>query len=207
MGSKTPNLGNALFTKTQQRVLGLLFGNPDRSFYSNEIVRLSGMGNGTVQRELAQLVGSGLVTAGLIGNQKHYQANRAAPIFEDLRRIVLKTFGLADVLRAGLQPLSKRIQVAFVYGSVAKGADTARSDIDVLIVSDHLAYADVIDAMRDARETLGREVNPSIYKRVEFEKKVSEEGGFLNRVLEAPKIFLIGTENDIPKPGKAGSKR
>lgn len=207
MGSTKPNLGNALFTKTQQRVLGLLFGNPDRSFYSNEVVRLSGVGNGTVQRELAQLVGSGLVTAGLIGNQKHYQANRAAPIFEDLRRIVLKTFGLADVLRACLEPLVPRIQVAFVYGSVAKGSDTATSDIDILIVSDHLAFADVIEALRDARETLGREVNPSIYKRVEFEKKVSEEGGFLNRVLEAPKIFLIGTENDIPKPGKARPKR
>ncbi len=207
MGSIKPGLGDVLFTKTQQRVLGLLFGNPDRSFYSNELVRLSGMGNGTVQRELGQLVGSGLVTAGLIGNQKHYQANRAAPIFEDLRGIVLKTFGLADVLRAGLDRLVARIQVAFVYGSVAKGSDTAKSDIDILIVSDHLAFADVIEALREARETLGREVNPSIYKRVEFEKKVSEEGGFLNRVLEAPKILLIGTENDIPKPGKARSKR
>jgi predicted nucleotidyltransferase len=207
MGSTKPNLGNTLFTKTQRRVLALLFGNPDRSFYSNELVRLSGMGNGTVQRELGQLVGSGLVSAGLIGNQKHYQANRAAPIFEDLRRIVLKTFGLADVLRASLEPLLPRIQVAFVYGSIAKGSDSAASDIDVLIVSDHLTYADVIDTLRDARETLGREVNPSIYKRVEFEKKVSEEGGFLNRVLEAPKIFLIGTENDIPKPGKTRPKR
>jgi predicted nucleotidyltransferase len=207
MGLIKPGLGDALFTKTQQRVLGLLFGNPDRSFYSNELVRLSGVGNGTVQRELLQLVASGLVTAGLIGNQKHYQANRAAPIFEDLRGIVLKTFGLADVLRACLEPLAPRIQVAFVYGSVAKGSDNAASDIDILIVSDHLAYADVIDALRDARQALGREVNPSIYKRVEFEKKVSEEGGFLNRVLEAPKIFLIGTENDIPKPGKARPKR
>lgn len=207
MGVKKPGLGDVLFTKTQQRVLGLLFGSPDRSFYSNELVRLSGVGNGTVQRELGQLVGSGLVRAGLIGNQKHYQANRAAPIFDELRGIVLKTFGLADVLRARLEPLAKRIHVAFVYGSVAKGSDTATSDIDLLIVSDHVAFADVIDALANTQEAFGREVNPSIYKRVEFEKKVSEEGGFLNRVLEAPKIFLIGTDHDIPKPGKARSKR
>jgi predicted nucleotidyltransferase len=207
MGAINPNLGEALFTKTQQRVLGLLFGNPDRSFYSNELVRLSGVGNGTVQRELGSLVASGLVSAGLIGNQKHYQANRAAPIFEELRGIVLKTFGLADVLRARLEPLAARVQVAFVYGSVAKRTDTARSDIDVLIVSDRLAFADVIQALGDARGVLGREVNPAIYGRVEFEKKASEEGGFLARVIEGPKIFLIGADNDIPKPGKARSKR
>ena len=207
MGSTNPSLGDALFTKTQQRVLGLLFGNPDRSFYSNELVRLSGVGNGTVQRELASLVASGLVTAGLIGNQKHYQANRAAPIFDELRGIALKTFGLADVLRGRLESLASRIQVAFVYGSVAKGSDTARSDIDVLIVSDRIAFADVIEALGDAATGLGREVNPAIYGRVEFEKKASEEGGFLARVIEGPKIFLIGADSDIPQPGKARSKR
>ena len=207
MGSINPNLGDVLFTKTQQRVLGLLFGYPDRSFYSNELVRLSGVGSGTVQRELASLVGSGLVIAGLIGNQKHYQANREAPIFEELRGIVLKTFGLADVLRSRLLPLAARIQVAFVYGSVAKGSDTARSDVDLLIVSDRLTFADVIAGLGDAMTTLGREVNPSIYARVEFEKKAAEEGGFLARVIAGPKIFLIGADNDIPKPGKARSKR
>ena len=201
------SLGDALFTKTQQRVLGLLFGNPDRSFYSNEVVRLSGVGNGTVQRELASLVGSGLVTAGRIGNQKHYQANRAAPIFEELHGIALKTFGLADVLRARLDPLAQGMAVALIYGSIAKGSDTARSDIDILIVSDRLEFADVIEALGGAREILGREVNPSVYRRVEFEKKASEEGGFLARVVEGPKIFLIGAESDIPKPGKARSKR
>lgn len=201
------SLSDALFTKTQQRVLGLLFGNPDRSFYSNELVRLSGVGNGTVQRELANLLASGLVTAGRIGNQKHYQANRAAPIFEELHGIALKTFGLADVLRARLGPIAQGMTVAFIYGSIAKGSDTARSDVDVLIVSDRLAFTDVIEALGDAQEVLGREVNPSIYRRVEFEKKASEEGGFLARVVEGPKIFLIGADSDIPKPGKARSKR
>jgi predicted nucleotidyltransferase len=201
------SLADALFTKTQQRVLGLLFGNPGRSFYSNEVVRLSGIGNGTVQRELASLVGSGLVTAGLIGNQKHYQANRAAPIFEELHGIALKTFGLADVLRARLETIAQNMTVAFVYGSIAKGSDTASSDIDVMIVSDRLEFRDVIEALGDIQESLGREVNPSIYRRVEFEKKALEEGGFLARVVAGPKIFLIGADSDIPKPGKARPKR
>lgn len=206
MGSKT-SLGDALFTKTQQRVLAILFGAPDRSFYLNEIVRLSGIGNGTVHRELSRLLACGLVNAGLIGNQKHFQANRAAPIFEELHGIVRKTFGVVDVLRACLEPVAAAIQVAFIYGSVAKGSDRAGSDIDVMIIADKLAYPDLLAALDLTQTPLGREVNPSIYRRVEFEKKASEEGGFLSRVLEGPKLFLIGAERDIPEPRKARTKR
>ena len=213
MGFIIPNmgamlgLGDALFTKTQQRVLAILFGSPDRSFYLNEVVRLSGAGNGAVHRELATLLSCGLLTAGLIGNQKHYQANQSAPIFEELRGIVVKTFGVADVLRARLQPLEDSIQVAFIYGSVSKGTDKAGSDIDLMIVSDRVEYPDVIAALDPGATPLGREVNPTIYRRVEFEKKASEEGGFLSRVLEGPKLFLIGAERDIPQPRKARAQR
>ena len=206
MGSDV-GLGDALFTKTQQRVLAILFSAPDRSFYLNEIVRLSGAGNGAVHRELATLHSCGLVTAGLIGNQKHYQANRAAPIFEELRGIVVKTFGMVDVLRAALQPLSGKIAVAFVYGSVAKGTDKAGSDIDVMIVAEKSGYHDVLAALEPVRVSLGREVNPSIFRRVEFEKQAREDGGFLSRVMEGPKLFLIGAESDIPQPGKARPQR
>lgn len=202
----TIGLADALFTKTQQRVLAILFGSSDRSFYSNEIVRLSGAGNGAVHRELARLLECGLVTAGFIGNQKHYQANRAAPIFEEVRGIVLKTFGVVDVLRAALAPLAAAIDVAFVYGSIAKGNDRAGSDIDVMIVTETLSYPDILEAFgEDLR--LGRAVNPAIYKRVEFVKKAAEEGGFLARVLEEPKLFLIGADHDIPQPRKARPKR
>ena len=205
MGSST-GLGDALFTKTQQRVLALLFGAPDRSFYLNEIVRLSGAGNGAVHRELARLQGCGLVTAGLIGNQKHYQVNPAAPIYNEIRGIVLKTFGVVDVLRTMLQPFASSIDVAFVYGSVAKGTDKASSDIDVLIVSETISYPKLLEAI-GVVTGLGRAVNPSIYKRVEFEKKAAEEGGFLARVLEEPKLFLVGADHDIPQPRKARAKR
>ena len=136
-------LADALFAKTQRRVLGLLFGNPDRSFFANEIVRHAESGIGAVRRELAALEAAGLVTAKRIGNQKHYQANRAAPIFEELRGIVVKTFGVADVLREALAPLAAKIRAAFIYGSIAKGSDTATSDIDLMVISDEVAYADL----------------------------------------------------------------
>ncbi len=207
MGTRSLPIADALFTKTQQRVLGLLYGNPARSFYSNEIVRLSGVGIGTVHRELARLLASGLVTAGRIGNQKHYQANRAAPVFEELRGLALKTFGVADVPRTALAPLAPRIRVAFVHGPVAQGTDTAATDVDVLVLSDHLAYGEVIAALAGAERSLGRGVNPSIYGRVEFLRRIAEEGGFLARVLQGPRIPLIGSDEDIPRPAKARPRR
>ena len=199
MGTKKTSLGEALFTKTQRRVLGLLFGNADRSYYANEIVRFAGAGIGAVQRELERLETAQLVTVSKIGNQKHYQANCDAPIFEELRGIVLKTFGVADHLRAALAPLAKRIRVAFIYGSVAKGADTARSDIDVMIVSDELTFPEVIQALTKAEQEVRRSVNPSVYGLKDLRRKLAEDGGFVKRVMEQPKIFLIGSDDDLPK--------
>ena len=199
MGINSIGLADALFSKVQQRVLGLLFVNADRSFYTNEIVRFVGSGVGVVQRELETLAQSGLVTIKKIGNQKHYQANPDTPIFAELRGIMLKTVGLADILRLALLPLSDKIQTAFIYGSIAKGNDTAKSDIDVLIVGTELAYADVYEALSAHEDDLGRPVNPSIYSTQELQRKLAEENAFVSRVLEQPKIFLIGSENDLPK--------
>src|SRR5690242_19928896 len=134
-------LADALFTTTQQRVLGALYGQPQRSFTVTELIASTGAGSGAVQRELAKLTASGLLTVRPIGNQKHYQANPAAPIHGELVAILQKTVGLAEPLRDALQPLAKRIALAFVFGSVAKGSDTARSDIDLMVVSAHLGYA------------------------------------------------------------------
>ena len=204
MGSKASraSLADALFSKTQQRVLGVLFGKPDQSFFANEIVRLAGGGFGAVHRELAALEGTGLVTATRIGNQKHYQANRAAPIYEELRGIVLKTVGLADVLRKALAPLAPRIRAAFVYGSVAKGTDTARSDIDLMVVADDVEYGDVFKVASGAEAVLGRKINPTVLTSREL-KKESAEDGFHSRVLAQPKIFVIGSDHELGKPGKA----
>ena len=191
------DLADALFTKVQQRVLGLLFGNPERSFYANEIIALAQSGTGAVQRELARLQSSGLVTVQQIGRQKHYQANRASPVFEELRGLVLKTVGLADVLRAALAPLRDRIMVAFVFGSVAKGHDSAASDIDLMVVSDALSYADLFAALEPAVESLGRPVNPTVYSHADLKRRIDDDNAFVGRVLAQNKIWVIGSADDI----------
>jgi predicted nucleotidyltransferase len=192
MQAPTAGLSDALFAKTQRRVLGLLFGNPDRSYFANEIVRLAESGIGAVHRELATLEASGLVTATRIGNQKHYQANRASPIFEELRGIVVKTFGVAA-----------RIRAAFIYGSVAKGSDTAASDIDLMVISNEATYSDLFALAAEAERRLGRKVNPTVYTPAELRKKVAAKNAFATRVLEQPKVFVIGSENDLRESRKS----
>ena len=187
--------------------MGLLFGNPSRSYYANEIIRSAGTGVGAVQRELERLTAVGLVTAKKIGNQKHYQANRQAPIFEELRGIVLKTFGLADVLREALVPLAGRIDTAFVYGSVAKGTDTASSDIDLMVIGDKLSYPDIFPLLTKAESRLGRAINPTVYSRRELRRKLQDGNEFLSRVLKQPRIFLVGTDDALEKPRKSRKNR
>lgn len=198
MGNEKSNsISSALFSGVQQRVLGLLFGQAERSFYANEIERLGKTGRGSLQRELERLSQSGLITCTPIGRQKHYQASKASPIFEELRSIVLKTFGLADVLRAALAVHAATIRFAFIFGSVAKGSDTATSDIDVLVVAEGLGYSELYQALANAEQSLGRKVSPTLYSPEAFAKKVAGDNTFVMRVLSQNKIFLIGDENDI----------
>jgi len=152
---KRTSLANALFSTIQQRVLAYLFGQPERSFFATELIRLAGGGSGAVQRELARLAESGLVTVTRLGTQKHYQANPKSPIFAELCAIARKTVGLAEPLREALAPLTKRITAAFVFGSVAKRSDTAASDIDVLVLSDSVDYADVLPRCNRRKRSLG----------------------------------------------------
>ena len=194
------SLADALFSTTQQRVLGLLFGQPGRSFYANELMALTGSGSGAVQRELARLAQSGLVTLQVIGRQKHYQANALSPIFDELCGIASKTMGLAEPLRQALAPLAPRISAAFVYGSVAKRQDTASSVIDLMIVSDELTYPDVFTVLEELTQQLGREVKPTIYSRRQWTQRLARGDGFLKRVLEQPRIWLIGNDNALAKP-------
>ena len=198
--SRTPpsSLADAVFSGTRQRLIGLLFGQVGRSFYATELIGLTKSGSGAVQRELASLARSGLVTVRAVGNQKHYQANPDSPIFEELSGIARKTIGLADPLREALAPLADKIRAAFVYGSIAKRTDTAGSDIDLLLLlSDELAYADVFAALDAASSTLGRPVNPTILTSAELRKRLENEESFLTRVLAQPKIWLIGGEDAL----------
>jgi predicted nucleotidyltransferase len=191
------SLADALFSTTRQRVLAYLFGQPERSFFATELIKLAGGGSGAVQREVARLAESGLVTVKRVGTQKHYQANPKSPLFAELCSIAQKTVGLAEPLREALGPLAKHITAAFVYGSVAKRSDTAASDIDLMVVSDSLTYADLYASMEQATARLGREVNPTVYSRKELARRIKQKNAFVTRVMAQPKVWLIGAESDL----------
>lgn len=210
MGTNDPKLGTpdnplagALFSKIQQRVLALVFGHPERSFYLREMVTALKSGIGAVERELSRLEKSGLVTVERIGNQKHYRANREAPIFSELYSIVQKTLGLKEPLRQSLQPYADRITTAFVYGSIAKGTDTAKSDIDLMVIGDDLTYSDLYEGLEQVEKTLARPVNPTILDLAEWKRKRSDGNAFVTNVIRQPKIFIFGSEailGDEPEP-------
>jgi len=191
------SLAEALFTATQRRVMACLFGQPGRSYSVSELIHTTGAGSGAVQRELARLAGSGLLTVERVGNQKRYRANPDSPIHDELVAIVRKTFGLAMPLREALAPLADRLHAAFVYGSVAKGSDTATSDIDLMLVSDALTYADAMVALDPLMERLGREINPTLYTRAELRKRIADGNSFVTRVLAQPRLWLIGSDDAL----------
>jgi predicted nucleotidyltransferase len=190
------SLADALFTTTQQRVLALLYGQPSRSFFATELIELTGSGSGAVQRELKRLTSSGLVTAEHIGRQKHYQANASCPVFEELRALVRKTIAVAAPIREALAPLAKGIERALIYGSVAKGADTATSDIDLLVVADDLPLEALYAALAPVEKSLDRRISPSLYTRKEFDDRRAAGNPFLARVLGGEHLLLMGGEGD-----------
>ncbi|WP_372964839.1 nucleotidyltransferase domain-containing protein [Marinobacter sp.] len=184
------NIGDALFTKTQQRLLALLYGQPDQSLYLNELVRLAQVGRGSVARELAKLTDSGLVIMTRQGNQNHYQANRDNPIFHELAHIVQKTFGISEVLKNALLPVADTLEQAFIYGSVAKGEAHAGSDIDLMLIGHDLSYSDIMELLAPAEQQLQRTINPTLYSPEEFEKRIADNQSFVTRVMEQPRLEL-----------------
>jgi predicted nucleotidyltransferase len=191
------SVADALFSKVQQRVLALIFGHPARSFYTSEIVRSVHSGTGAVERELSRLQRSGLVSVERIGNQKHYRANHQSPIFEELQSLVIKTAALTEPLKKSLEPYSDNIKAAFVFGSVAKGADTAQSDIDLMVIGSELSYSDLYTTLQNAETILQRKVSPLFLSPEEWRRKASRKGSFVNKISALPKIFLFGSETDI----------
>ena len=195
----TTSIGDALFTKTQQRVLGLLYGKPQQSFYTNEIVRWADMGRGTISRELNRLVSAGMLLVRCEGNQHYYSANPDNPVYNELVNIVRKTFGIADVIREALMPVYENIDLAFIYGSIAKKEETSNSDIDLLVISDSLAYTDLMTVLADAESSLARTINPSIYTVAQIKDKLQQDNAFLTRVMEQPKLWIKGCDDDTRK--------
>lgn len=194
-GARRSSLADALFTATQQRVLGALFGQPDRSFFVTQIMELAGSGRGAVQRELERLLNGGLVTVRMLGTQKHYQANPESPVFDELRGIIQKTVGLAGPIREALESMVTDIHLALIFGSIARRTDTSSSDIDLLIVADEVRLEDVYKVLMPVEEVLVRRISTKLYTPAEFKDRVDQENAFVQRVLAGPVIELIGTVN------------
>jgi len=189
-------LGATLFGKTRRAVLALLYSHPDESFYLRQIARVTGAGMGSLQRELKQLSEAGIIRRSEIGRQAFFTANSKSPVFLELRNLIIKTFGVTDVLRAALSSLAETIQVAFIYGSIAGREIKQSSDVDVMVIGE-AAFAEVVAALSPVQETLAREINPSVYPPEEFKSKLAQGHHFLKSVLNGPKIFLIGDENEL----------
>ena len=178
-------------------MLSLLFGQPERSFGTVELIELAGSGRGAVQRELERLLKSGLVSATAVGTQRRYQANANTPIFRELRSLIQKTLGIPAAVRRSLQSIEDKIALAVLYGSVAKHSDTAESDVDVLIVSDALTLEEAFAALEGAERELGRRVSPTLYTTKEFRDKRRSGQPFVTKVMKGEHIVLVGNEDGI----------
>ncbi len=192
---------SCLFGKTKRSILALLYGHADESFHLRKILRLTGVSPGAGQRELARLSGAGIISRTLKNSQVHFQANSGCPIFDDLKSIIMRTLGVADVLRSLLEPLSRSIDAAAVYGSIAKGTETKESDIDVLIVGD-VAFTDVTGCLGPAQAILSREINPCVMSTAEFGRRISERDHFLSSALKGALIPLMGDFDELVRLAK-----
>jgi hypothetical protein len=190
-------LADALFTSVQQRVLGLLFGQPERRFQSVELIRLVGSGTGATHRMIKRLAQSGLVRESVEGRQKYYQANPDSPVFEELVALVRKTVGLLGPLRTALGPLVGDEGAAFVYGSVAEGKDRADSDVDLMVIADELDYPTLFEALQPVERQLGRPINANLMTPAEWRRKRAWSEGFSARVDAGPRLFVLGSENEL----------
>lgn len=194
------NLADALFSRTQQQVLGLLYGQPEKSFYINEIIRSTGMGVATIKRELDRLEAVGILQRVKIGNQQHYQAEPLCAIYRELRALVNKTLGVAGILSRALLPLKEQIELAFLFGSIARGTETTNSDIDLMLIGD-ITLEEVVEVTYAVQESLGRTINPRIYRPDEWQLLLTEQGSFIKDVMKHARIDLIGNTDE---PGQSG---
>lgn len=195
------SLAEQLLGSSRAAVLAALLLRPGEALHVRELARITGVSPGTLHRELRALTGLGLLQRRETGRQVYYTADRSSPVFEELAGILRKTAGLADVLRGALAPLAAQVRLAFVYGSMAAGGAKPHSDVDVMVLGD-ATFADVVRAVHPAQAALGREVNPTVMKPAEFTRKLRAGDGFAASVLRQPKIWLIGSDNDLAELGK-----
>lgn len=194
--SNRTGLADALFSQTRQKVLRLFFARQERDFSVKELIEQAEAGSGGVRRELARLVDSGLVQVKLQGRQKRYRANPDSPIFPELSSLVSKLLGPEQQVENALNSISDKIDLALIYGSVAKRTDHANSDIDLMLVSDSLTLEEAFEALEPAEINLSRTINPTLYKQEEFKKRRANNNPFLRKVLEGQYILLKGSINE-----------
>jgi len=188
-----PTLEALIFTEYRRKVLALLLLHPDERLHQREITRLTGTVSGTLSRELAKLTEAGILLKTPMGNQMHYAANRQCPIFDELASILRKTSGLADVLAGALLPWAGQIDAAFVFGSMASGKASSDSDIDLMIIGD-APFAELVAGLYLVQSQLGREINPKVYRRDEWQQLVAERGGFVRDAMSKPRLWVMGSE-------------
>ncbi len=188
-----------LLPACRQRVLGLLLLHPQTRYHVREIARLTNTTAGSLHRELSKLAKAQVLLREVSGNQVYYQANTSFTIFNELASILRKTSGLADILANALAPLSEKIEIAFVFGSIARGTESLGSDIDLLIVGE-ISLTEAVTTLYSAQASIGREINPKVYHRAEWKKLINNKNSFLQEILSKPKLFIIGTTNDIEQP-------
>lgn len=212
MGISSPRMGtrastsliDALFSKVQQRVLQIFFSHPSARYQLSQVIAWADSGRGAVQRELERLTRAGILRVLAVDGRKFYAANRESPIFEELYGLIVKTVGLLEPLTKALQMFTTKLNVAFVYGSVAKGEDSAKSDIDLMIIARDVAYSEIYAALEKVEKKLRRPVSPNIMAPNEWKQKLSEKNSFVTRISQQPKLFIFGSEDELKRIGQSG---
>jgi predicted nucleotidyltransferase len=192
-------LGSVLFGAQRRRVLALLLLNPEQGFHVRELARRIECSPGSLHRELRQLAEVGVLKRTRVGNQVHYAADPGCPVYPELTGILRKTAGAPEALAELLAPLARRIESAWVFGSFAQGGERAGSDIDLLVVG-QVEIGEVVEALLGAAQRLGREVNPVVYPPTRFREKLGAGDRFLKRVMDEPRLTVIGGPDVAHQP-------
>jgi|SRR5450830_247679 len=190
-------IASALFSPAQQKLLGLLFARTSEGFHLNEIMRLTGLGSASAQRELKRLHESGLILSERIGNVRQFRPNKNSLVYEELTSIVKKTFGLVSVLNSALAPMRKSLNVAFVYGKTAQEQEASNDAIELLLIGENTTYGELLSRLPVAERILRRRINPNLYSLPDFQRRLREKQGFILDVLDQRKIFVLGDDTDL----------
>jgi DNA-binding transcriptional ArsR family regulator len=192
------DISTALFGSARRGVLSTLFSRPDQEFYSRQIIRLVGVGQGAVQRELDRLSQAGIIARSRRANLVYYRANPACPVFSELSGLMVKTTGEADALAAALRPLAESIRVAFIHGDFAGGSAGPGANVDIFVVG-MASFEQIQMRLAPIEANLGRKINVTVFGQSEFRNKAAAANQFVYSVLRGRKIFLVGDEQELAR--------